>query len=151
MKNSIDHAFAKGAIETKRHTFPGMHGDAQQLVDCKNSQTLFEELLDHIGLRHIKPFAEPPYIALVDSDRWIVEYAAIEHRFCREIKWHFGQHVILQLKKSGAAQPADCKVRVLNVHMPTSMSTDKRKEEALLRCGDICTDATPNAPPQIPH
>ena len=126
MRTSIDRAFAEGAREGKKHTFPGMGSQAPQMVECKNSQTFFDKLLEHLGLRHIKAVVQPPYIALVDIDRWSIEAVTIERRFC-EVKEHCGQHAILRMKDSGAAQPAGVKVRILNVHMPTSMSTDKEK------------------------
>ena len=118
--------FAKGASEGKMHTFPAMHDHAEQRVDCEDSRTFFEKLLEHLGLRHLTPSAQPPYIALVNTNRWSIESAAIERRLC-DAQGHFGQHVILQMKDSGAAQPAGCKVRVLNLHIPSTMATDERE------------------------
>ena len=126
MRTPIDLEFAKGASEGKMHTFPAMHDHAEQLVDCGDSRTFFEKLLDHLGLCHIKPCAQPPYIALVNTDRWSIEYAGKDRRFC-DVMQQFGQHVIQQMKDSGAAQPAGCKVRALSLHIPSSMATDERE------------------------
>ena len=78
MKTSIDLVFAEGARGCKKHTFPGTNSHALQIVECKNSQTFFDKLLEHLGLGHIKAVVQPPYIALVDIDRWSIEDVTIE-------------------------------------------------------------------------
>ena len=38
---------------------------------------LFENLLAHIGLPHIRAVAYPPYVALIDSQSWLVKHREV--------------------------------------------------------------------------
>ena len=50
----------------------------------QNTQELFEAMLATLGLDHIKVYADPPYVALVDADRWHVESCEKLSNLCAE-------------------------------------------------------------------
>ena len=45
------------------------------------TQELFEDLLDSINLQHILVLADPPYVALIDSQCWVVKTHEVPRNF----------------------------------------------------------------------
>jgi len=125
------------------HVIPYATGGAGQPAVCENSREFLSTLLESLEMPHIHVYAHPPYIALVDTEQWDVLKAERSVNFCDKAG-HFGQHLILEHKACSGL-----KMRVLNLHMPSSLSTPTRKTNALTRCGIMCTEAGPGAPERI--
>ena len=79
---SIDSALCSGVTQPTGRT-----------IKC--TRELFEDLLADINMQNISVVADPPYVALIDSDCWEVKHRGVLVNLCtkRDIKV---QHLILQ-------------------------------------------------------
>ena len=101
-------------------------------VHC--TRELFEDLLAYIELPHIRVLADPPYVALIDSQCWLVKHHEVLQNLCtkQDIKV---QHLILEHANTSET------FRCFNAHMPSSFGTPKRKEDCVKRMCYIATDS----------
>ena len=95
---------------------------------------LFEDLLKSIKLSHIRVVADPPYVALIDSECWQVEHHEVLENICtkHDIKV---QHLIL--KHVNTLETFRC----FNAHMPSTYATPKRKEDCVEKMCQVATDS----------
>ena len=68
MMKSIDEKLMEGAVGKKGHGVTSPDGSARR-VKCQDTKTLFQEIVQHLGLMTIEVVAHPPYVALVDTWR----------------------------------------------------------------------------------
>ena len=94
---------------------------------------LFENLLAHIGLPHIRVVAYPPYVALIDSRWWHVIKHEVLQDLCskKDIKV---VHVISEHVRSAAL------LRCFSAHMPSKAATPLRKQAAVENTCRLATD-----------
>ena len=94
---------------------------------ASDTKEFFQRLLKRLGLDDIVVHAHAPYVALVDSSSWDVDVASTLHDVCTTSVHgrNFVQHLLLRHVES------NCKVRVFNVHIPTSSGSGKRKEDTI--------------------
>ena len=95
---------------------------------------LFEDLLKSIKLSHIHVVADPPYVALIDSECWQVEHHEVLENICtkHDIKV---QHLIL--KHVNTLETFRC----FNAHMPSAYASAKRKEDCVEKMCQVATDS----------
>ena len=121
MFESIDKVLAKGVTQPTRSR-----------VHC--TQELFEDLLADIDLSHIHVLADPPYVALIDSQCWLLQHREVLQKLCtnHDIKV---QHLILAHVNTSET------FRCFNAHIPTSFGTATRKRDCVKQMCDIATDS----------
>ena len=100
----------------------------------RSTRELFEDLLASIKLPHIRVVADPPYVALIDSECWRVEHHEVLKNLCtkHDIKV---QHLIL--KHVNTLETFRC----FNAHMPSTYATLKRKEDCVKTMCQVATDS----------
>ena len=121
MFNCIDKEFSSGVKQPTGST-----------VRCTHE--FFEDLLASIKLSHIRVVADPPYVALIDSECWQVEHHEVLENICtkHDIKV---QHLIL--KHVNTLETFRC----FNAHMPSTYATPKRKEDCVEKMCQVATDS----------
>ena len=107
-----------------------------QPTGCKVKCTreLFEDLLADLHLSHIRVAADPPYVALIDTQCWKIQQHQVLQNLCTmgDIKV---VHLILEHVDTGEA------FRCFNAHIPTRFGTKQRKESCVKKMCNIATDS----------
>ena len=105
------------------------------------AQEIFEGIIAELGLTHIQVNADEPYVALIDTRCWSVRYCLLIGDLCDK-KEVVVQHLILEHVETGAP------FRCFNGHMPTSLTTPKRRENSVLRLCKLATKDLRSGVPQ---
>ena len=87
--------------------------------------SFFQDIVRKMNNEDIVVHALPPYVALVDSSVWEVQFCEKLSELC-DYKANFAMHLLLWHKASGVL------LRALNCHIPSSHGTQQRKKTPLI-------------------
>ena len=144
-------------IQKKGFVNPGVCRKTPALANynrCANTERIFEEILDELGLHDILVLADAPYVALIDKHYWRIRKRETVAEICstnvsKDTPYSqriFVQHLVVQDCETGTP------LRIFNVHMPTSHATNQRKKDAVFNmlamtanheCGGIHGNSIP--------
>jgi hypothetical protein len=94
--------------------------------------SFFQDIVKKMNNEDIVVHALPPYVALVDSSVWEVQFCEKLSELC-DYKANFAMHLLLRHKASGVL------LRALNCHIPSSHGTQQRKKDTINNLGKVCT------------
>ena len=141
--NDIDAAFRHSSYSIQMLLISEFGGMSKPVED-EGFVTIeyFNEILEQLSLNHVILEVHGPYVALIDSRVWRIVTSEVLGAMCSNPKL-IVQHLVLEYvddiaRGDDAHPPASnaelLRLRVFNAHMPTSLSTNKRKLDCLKKC-----------------
>ena len=98
------------------------------------TKALFEQIVEEMERHDIIVRADPPYVALVLSDEWLLLEARTMNKLCTK-KDIFVQRTVLRHMRSSQ------NVLVFNCHVPSTQGTEKRKRDVVQNLMQVGNDA----------